>query len=109
MKDLLRPACTEQSIPSRGHARERKSFFPATRRISSAAVCETGDCFLHDWPLGKAKPGTYWRFGLPARMEYRKRQTTMRDAVRGGFGAWESLPVIRRREVQRRPSAHAVF
>jgi diaminopimelate decarboxylase len=55
MNDLIRPALYGAVHPATTAARNRK------RRIIRAdivgPVCETGDCFLHDWPIGEVAPG----------------------------------------------------
>jgi diaminopimelate decarboxylase len=55
MNDLIRPALYGAIHPATTAARNRK------RRIIRAEivgpVCETGDCFLNDWPIGEVAPG----------------------------------------------------
>lgn len=58
MNDLARPVLYDAPHPitvvriSRGSGRH-----PADRMDVVGPVCETGDCFLLDWPLGHVKPG----------------------------------------------------
>jgi diaminopimelate decarboxylase len=58
MNDLLRPALYSAVHPItriiRGSAGKEEK---AERVDIVGPVCETGDCLVHDWPLGKVEPG----------------------------------------------------
>ncbi len=62
-------------------------------------VCETGDCFLHDWPLGKVAAGdllVLWgagAYGFVEASNYNSRPRPAELLVDG-----KSVRVIRRRE-----------
>lgn len=58
MNDLLRPALYGAVHPITRIAREAgERKIPAHRVDIVGPVCETGDCLLHDWPLGEVNPG----------------------------------------------------
>jgi len=58
MNDLLRPALYGAVHPITRIARESGGKKLATERVDIVGpVCETGDCLLHDWPLGEVKTG----------------------------------------------------
>jgi diaminopimelate decarboxylase len=65
-------------------------------------VCETGDCFLQDWPLPPVSPGdvlALWgagAYGMVAASNYNSRPRPAEVLVRGGVAR-----VIRRRETPR--------
>ena len=56
MNDLLRPALYSAVHPITRVTRAQGEKGGAHVDIVGP-VCETGDCFLHDWPLGKVKAG----------------------------------------------------
>jgi diaminopimelate decarboxylase len=64
-------------------------------------VCETGDCFLHDWPLGEVKAGdvlAIWSagaYGMSQSSNYNARGRAAEVLVDG-----KRLRIIRRRETQ---------
>ena len=53
MNDFLRPALYDATHPI---TRARRSAGPLTRADLVGPVCESGDCFLQDWPLGNVAP-----------------------------------------------------
>jgi diaminopimelate decarboxylase len=58
MNDLLRPALYGAIHPiTRITRRAGGATSPAERVDIVGPVCETGDCLLHDWPLGDVQPG----------------------------------------------------
>ena len=64
-------------------------------------VCETGDCFLHDWPLGEVQAGdllAIWgagAYGMALASNYNARCRPAEVIVEG-----HSFRLIRRRETQ---------
>jgi diaminopimelate decarboxylase len=64
-------------------------------------VCETGDCFLRDWPLGEAKTGdllAIWgagAYGMVLASNYNARPRPAEVLVEG-----DAFRLIRRRETQ---------
>ncbi len=58
MNDLMRPALYGAIHPITKIAREGKESDAGRKRVDIVGpVCETGDCFLKDWPLGEVKAG----------------------------------------------------
>jgi diaminopimelate decarboxylase len=58
MNDLMRPALYGAIHPITKISRERDEHDAHRRRVDIVGpVCETGDCFLRDWPLGEVKTG----------------------------------------------------
>src|SRR5580658_5391849 len=58
MNDLLRPALYGALHPITKIARAAGGEkIPAERVDIVGPVCETGDCLIHDWPLGEVQPG----------------------------------------------------
>ncbi len=53
MNDFLRPALYDATHPI---TRAQRSAGPLTRADLVGPVCESGDCFLQDWPLGNVAP-----------------------------------------------------
>jgi diaminopimelate decarboxylase len=102
MNDLLRPALYGAVHPITRIAREaRGKKIPAERVDIVGPVCETGDCLLHDWPLGEVKPGdvlAIWvagAYGMTQASNYNAR-TRPAEVLIDGFHA----KLIRRRETQ---------
>jgi diaminopimelate decarboxylase len=64
-------------------------------------VCETGDCFLRDWPLGEVKAGdvlAIWSagaYGMSQSSNYNARGRAVEVLVHG-----KRFRIIRRRETQ---------
>jgi diaminopimelate decarboxylase len=58
MNDLMRPALYGAMHPITATTRDGPPKYAKPERIDVVGpVCETGDCFLRDWPLGAVKPG----------------------------------------------------
>src|SRR5260370_18409126 len=58
MNDLMRPALYGAIHPITKIAREEKENDGGRKRVDIVGpVCETGDSFLRDWPLGEVKAG----------------------------------------------------
>src|SRR5260370_626224 len=66
MNDLMRPALYGAIHPITKITREGKENDARRKRIDVVGpVCETGDCFLRDWPLGEVKAGDLFPSGVP--------------------------------------------
>jgi len=101
MNDLMRPALYGAIHPitriTRGSG-SRNSM----RVDVVGPVCETGDCFLRDWPLGEVKAGdvlTIWTagaYGMSQTSNYNARCRPAEVLVNG-----KRFRTIRRRETQR--------
>jgi diaminopimelate decarboxylase len=58
MNDLLRPALYGAVHPITRVTRDSGDPTEKAERVDIVGpVCETGDCLVHDWPLGKVEPG----------------------------------------------------
>src|SRR5713226_6650222 len=58
MNDLMRPALYGAIHPITRVMRQRNESHSKRQRADVVGpVCETGDCFLRDWPLGEVKAG----------------------------------------------------
>src|SRR5260370_28675165 len=58
MNDLMRPALYGAIHPITKIARGEKENEIGRKGVDVVGpVCETGDCFLRDWPLGEVKAG----------------------------------------------------
>jgi len=57
MNDLMRPALYGAIHPITRVSRDEESRGDRRRVDIVGPVCETGDCFLRDWPLGAVKAG----------------------------------------------------
>src|SRR5207253_11167798 len=56
MNDVMRPALYGAIHPITRIAREGRENHTTRKRVDIVGpVCETGDCFLRDWPLGEVK------------------------------------------------------
>jgi diaminopimelate decarboxylase len=102
MNDLLRPALYGAVHPITRIARESGGkMVPAERVDIVGPVCETGDCLIHDWPLGKVKPGdllAIWSagaYGMAQASNYNARTRPSEVLVNGARSM-----LIRRRETQ---------
>ncbi|MGH9677462.1 MAG: diaminopimelate decarboxylase family protein, partial [Candidatus Acidiferrum sp.] len=103
MNDLLRPALYGAVHPitrvTRGSAKPANQ---KTRVDIVGPVCETGDCFLRDWPLGDVQPGdvlAIWAagaYGMAQASNYNARCRPAEVMVNGG-----SCGLIRRRETRK--------
>src|SRR5438270_302014 len=91
MNDLMRPALYGAIHPIT--LIERKNGSSNAKRIDVLGpVCETGDCFLRDWPLGEVKAGdvlAIWcagAYGMSQTSNYnaRRRQDALRPGLNRG-------------------------
>jgi diaminopimelate decarboxylase len=109
MNDLLRPALYGAIHPITRIARGKDSG-NASRVDVVGPVCETGDCFLRDWPLGEAKAGdvlAIWSagaYGMSQTSNYNARGRPAEVLVAG-----KRFRVIRRRETQRDLVRNQIF
>jgi len=102
MNDLIRPALYSAIHPITSVARDaRKADATVSKADIVGPVCETGDCFLHDWPLGEVKPGdvlAIWvagAYGTVQGSNYNGRARPPEVLVEGS-----KAKLIRRRETQ---------
>jgi diaminopimelate decarboxylase len=102
MNDLLRPALYGAVHPiTRLSRRVGANKFSTDRVDVVGPVCETGDCLVHDWPLGQVKSGdvlaiwTAGAYGMTQSSNYNARTRPSEVLV---YGAHTKL--IRRRETQ---------
>jgi diaminopimelate decarboxylase len=99
MNDLMRPALYGAIHPITSVVRENGSSSPRRRIDVVGPVCETGDCFLRDWPMPKVKPGdvlAIWvagAYGMCQTSNYNARCRPAEVLVEGSRSR-----VIRRRE-----------
>ncbi len=102
MNDLMRPALYGAIHPITKIERERNGNDGGQKRGDIVgAVCETGDCFLRDWPLGEVKAGgllAIWvagAYGMSQASNYNARCRPAEVLVEGS-----RFRLIRRRETQ---------
>jgi diaminopimelate decarboxylase len=102
MNDLMRPALYGAIHPITKIAREGKENHAHRQRVDIVGpVCETGDCFLRDWPLGEVKAGellAIWvagAYGMSQASNYNARCRPAEVLVEG-----QRARLIRRRETQ---------
>jgi len=102
MNDLLRPALYGAVHPITRIARDAGDTKPSTERVDIVGpVCETGDCLLHDWPLGEVAPGdvlAIWAagaYGMTQASNYNARTRASEVLIDG-----TRTKLIRRRETQ---------
>lgn len=102
MNDLLRPALYGAIHPITKIARASGEDKTANRRVDIVGpVCETGDCLLHDWPLGEVNQGdplVIWAagaYGMSQASNYNCRTRPSEILVDG-----DRTHLIRRRETQ---------
>ncbi len=102
MNDLMRPALYGAIHPITKIVREGKERDTGRKRVDIVGpVCETGDCFLRDWPLGEVKAGdllAIWvagAYGMSQASNYNARYRPAEVLVEG-----KRLRLIRRRETQ---------
>jgi diaminopimelate decarboxylase len=102
MNDLLRPALYGAVHPITQIARFAGRKKMADERVDIVGpVCETGDCLLHDWPLGEVKPGdllAIWvagAYGMTQASNYNARTRPSEVLIEG-----TRSKLIRRRETQ---------
>jgi|SRR5689334_19022019 len=102
MNDLMRPSLYGAIHPITKVTRDGKEGSSKRQRADIVGpVCETGDCFLHDWPLGEVKAGdllAIWgagAYGMALASNYNARCRPAEVLVEGG-----TFRLIRRRETQ---------
>jgi diaminopimelate decarboxylase len=102
MNDLMRPALYGAIHPITKVARHGKESEAHRQRVDIVGpVCETGDCFLRDWPLGEVKAGdllVIWvagAYGMAQASNYNARCRPAEVLVEG-----QRARLIRRRETQ---------
>ncbi len=100
MNDLMRPSLYGAIHPITKVTRdEREGSNKRQRADIVGPVCETGDCFLHDWPLGEVQAGdvlAIWAagaYGMALASNYNARCRPAEVLVEG-----DSFRLIRRRE-----------
>jgi diaminopimelate decarboxylase len=100
MNDMLRPALYGALHPITRVTRDRTEKLTARKQADVVGpVCETGDCFLHDWPLGEVKSGdllaiwTAGAYGMSQASNYNARCRPAEVLVHGN-----RYRIIRRRE-----------
>jgi diaminopimelate decarboxylase len=100
MNDLMRPALYGAIHPITKITREGKEDDARRKRVDIVGpVCETGDCFLRDWPLGGVKAGdllAIWvagAYGMAQASNYNARRRPAEVLVEG-----KRFRLIRRRE-----------
>jgi len=101
MNDLIRPVLYDAPHPVT-RVSEKKPQIGAKERVDVVGpVCETGDCFLQGWPLGKVEPGdavALWAagaYGMAQASNYNGRARPAEVLVDG-----KRARLIRRRETQ---------
>jgi diaminopimelate decarboxylase len=96
MNDFMRPALYDATHPI---TRAERTSGPADRADIVGPVCESGDAFLHDWPLGKVASGdtlVLWgagAYGTSQTSNYNSRPRPIEIMVDG-----KRARVVRRRE-----------
>jgi diaminopimelate decarboxylase len=102
MNDLMRPALYGAVHPITKVTRAATQRSEARRRADIVGpVCETGDCFLRDWPLGEVRAGdllAIWgagAYGMAQASNYNARCRPAEVLVEGN-----RFRLIRRRETQ---------
>jgi diaminopimelate decarboxylase len=102
MNDLMRPSLYGAIHPITKVTRDGKEGSIKRQRADIVGpVCETGDCFLHDWPLGEVHAGdllAIWgagAYGMALASNYNARCRPAEVLVEGN-----SFRLIRRRETQ---------
>jgi diaminopimelate decarboxylase len=101
MNDLMRPALYGAIHPITRISRNGKNSSDRARADIVGPVCETGDCFLRDWPLGKVKAGdalAIWAagaYGMSQTSNYNARCRPVEVLIEQG-----RYRIIRRRETR---------
>src|SRR5229473_5897309 len=102
MNDLMRPVLYGAIHPITKVRRENADRGAPRKRVDVVGpVCETGDCFLHDWPLGEVQTGdvlAIWvagAYGMAQASNYNARCRPAEVLVEG-----KRFRLIRRRETQ---------
>lgn len=102
MNDLMRPSLYGAIHPITKVTRNGKEGNGKRQRADIVGpVCETGDCFLHDWPIGDVRAGdllAIWgagAYGMALASNYNARCRPAEVLVEG-----DTFRLIRRRETQ---------
>jgi diaminopimelate decarboxylase len=102
MNDLARPVLYDAPHPiTRVRLRNEEKNTPPQRADIVGPVCESGDCFLEGWPLGRVEPGdtvAIWAagaYGIVQASNYNGRCRPAEVLVKGSRAR-----LIRRRETQ---------
>lgn len=102
MNDLIRPVLYDAPHPVTAVSRTMKPGTRSVERVDVVGpVCETGDCFLEDWPLGPVAPGdvvSIWcagAYGMVQASNYNGRVRPAEILVEG-----KKARLIRRRETR---------
>jgi diaminopimelate decarboxylase len=102
MNDLMRPSLYGAVHPITRLTRDTNLRISKRQRVDVVGpVCETGDCFLHDWPLGEVQTGdllAIWSagaYGMVLASNYNARCRPAEVLVEG-----DAFRLIRRRETQ---------
>jgi diaminopimelate decarboxylase len=96
MNDFMRPALYDATHPI---TRAHRTSGTLARADIVGPVCESGDCFLQDWPLGNVAPGdvlALWgagAYGTVQTSNYNSRPRPAEILVEGN-----RMRLIRRRE-----------
>jgi diaminopimelate decarboxylase len=96
MNDFMRPALYDATHPI---TRAQRTPGPLARADIVGPVCESGDCFLQDWPLGNVVPNdllVLWgagAYGTVQTSNYNSRPRPAEILVEG-----TRMRLIRRRE-----------
>ena len=100
MNDLMRPSLYGAVHPITRTTRQKSTARSSMARVDVVGpVCETGDCFLHDWPLGRVEPDdvlAIWAtgaYGMSLASNYNGRCRAPEILVHG-----KKRKLIRRRE-----------
>jgi diaminopimelate decarboxylase len=99
MNDLLRPALYSAVHPITRLTRAKGAKGGGAKVDIVGPVCETGDCFLHDWPLGNVTAGdvlAIWAtgaYGMSQASNYNARRRPAEVLVEG-----KRARLIRKRE-----------
>jgi diaminopimelate decarboxylase len=99
MNDLMRPALYAATHPISRVTRQTRGRGPIERVDIVGPVCETGDCFLRDWPLENVATGdllAIWvagAYGMSQSSNYNSRGRAAEVLVEGN-----RFRVVRRRE-----------
>jgi diaminopimelate decarboxylase len=102
MNDLLRPALYGAVHPITRTTRVRKRKRNVAKVDIVGPVCETGDCFLRNWPLGEVNTGevlAIWAagaYGMSLASNYNARCRPAEVLVKGN-----GMRLIRRRETSK--------
>jgi len=102
MNDLMRPVLYDAPHPITKIVQSGTSSAASQQRVDIVGqVCETGDCFLQDWPLGEIVPGelvAIWAagaYGMAQASNYNGRGRPAETLVEG-----KHVKLVRRRETR---------